>query len=108
MTNSPPYPYTSDNPYAGPPAPPAAPLRAANGTPGIETRQVLLVVGAGCLVAAMAARTALIWGSLPPTGQPAVMLAITAALLIGATRLQRLPATANALAAVGVAALLID
>ena len=92
------------NPYAGPESAPFAPAR----TPGIETRQVLLVVGAGCLVAAMAAGTALIWGVLRPSGQAALMLVITAALLVGAVRLRRLPATADALAAVGVAALLID
>ena len=69
---------------------------------------MLLVLGAGCLVAAMAAGTAVLWSTLGPSGQAALMLAVTVALLIGAVRLRRLPATADALAAVGVASLFID
>ena len=69
---------------------------------------MLLVLGAGCLVAAMAAGTAVLWSALGPDGQAALMLAVTAALLAAALRLRRLPATANALAAVGVACLYID
>jgi hypothetical protein len=90
-------------PPTGPPVLPAPPPR-----PGVETRQVLLVLGAGCLVAAMAAGTALVWAALGPSGQAALMLAVTASLLVAATRLRRLPATADALGAVGVGALLID
>src|SRR4051794_645768 len=76
--------------------------------PGVETRTLLLGLGAVCLVAALVAGTALIWSSLGAGGQAAVMLMITAALLVGAVRLERLPATAEALAAVGVASLAID
>src|SRR4051794_38140853 len=76
--------------------------------PGVETRTLLLGLGAVCLVAALVAGTALIWSSLGAGGQAAVMLMITAALLVGAVRLSRLPATAEALAAVGVASLAID
>lgn len=76
--------------------------------PGIETRQVLLILGASCLVAALAAGTAVVWRSLGPGGQAALMFAVTATVLGLAVRLERLPATAQALAAVGVAGLFID
>ena len=76
--------------------------------PGAETRHALLVLGAGCLVAALAAGTAVVWHALGPAGQAALMVAVTATVLALAVRLERLPATAQALAAVGVAGLLID
>src|SRR4051812_30079643 len=75
---------------------------------GVETRTVLLWLGASCLVAALVAGTALLWSSLGATGQALVMLGLTAGLLTAAVRLRRLPATAEALAAVGVAAVGID
>src|SRR3954465_3582329 len=75
---------------------------------GVETRTVLLWLGAACLVAAPVAGTALLWSSLGATGQAVVMLAVTAGLLTGAVRMRRLPATAEALAAVGGAAVGID
>lgn len=83
--------------------PPNPPLR-----PGVETRQVLLTLGAACLVVAFTAGTALVWSALGPDGQVALMLAVTAAVLFGAATLRRLPATAEALAAVGLAGSVVD
>ena len=83
--------------------------RAASAAPGTETRRVLLGLGAICLIAALTAATALIWPALGVGGQTMVLLIVTAAFLAGAVRLQhRLPATADALAAVGVAATGVD
>lgn len=85
------------------------PAYAVRSAPGSETRRTLLVLGAVCLIAAVTAGTALIWPALGVGGQTAVMVALTAALLAGAVRLQhRLPATAEAVAAVGVAATAVD
>ena len=55
--------YCPDNRTVGaarvvPPQP--AQVRAPASTPGIEMRQVLLILGASCLVAALAAGTALV------------------------------------------------
>lgn len=102
---------TPDNPYAPPWSPPSVPVSAQRQPvrpPGVETREVLLVLGAGCLIAALAAGTALVWRSLGANGQAALMMSVTAALLVAAPRLRRLPATADAVCAVGVAGLLID
>jgi hypothetical protein len=88
--------------------PPVATVRPPAAAPGIETRQVLLALGAACLVAALAAGTAVVWHALGPTGQAALMAVVTAVVLTLAVRLERLPATAQALGAVGVAGLLID
>jgi len=85
------------------------PQVAVRGAPGSETRRALLVLGAVCLIAALTAGTALIWPALGVGGQTAVMLVVTAALLAGAVRLQdRLPATAEAVAAVAAAATAVD
>lgn len=85
---------------------PGQPRRAASGT---ETRRLLLGLGALCLIAALTAATALIWPALGVGGQTTVLLIVTGLLLAGAVRLQqRLPATAEAVAAVGVAASAID
>ena len=89
-------------------APAAAPRVFVAAAPGRETRRVLLGLGVVCLVAALTAGTALIWPTLGVGGQTAVLMLVTAALLVGATRLHRLPATAEALAAVGVAAVAVD
>ena len=99
-----------DDPWAAPAwsQPPGPAVWQPARAPGIETRQVLLILGAGCLVAALAAGTAVVWRSLGPSGQAALMLAVTATVLGLAVRLERLPATAQALGAVGVAGLLID
>src|SRR5690242_19017725 len=73
-----------DRPNNDPWAPPAwaprpgPPVWASTRTPGLETRQVLLVLGAACLVAALAAGTAVVWHALGPTGQAGVMVAVTA------------------------------
>lgn len=76
---------------------------------GTETKRALLTLGAVCLVTALSAGTALIWPALGVAGQTAVLLLVTAALLGGAVGLQRrLPATAEAIAAVGVAAIGVD
>lgn len=75
---------------------------------GVETRQILLTLGTVCLIAAFTAGTALVWAALRPGGQAALMAAITAALLIGATAARRLPATAEALATVGLAGCVVD
>ena len=88
-------------------APPVTTMRPP-AVPGIETRQVLLALGAGCLVAALAVGTAVVWHALGQTGQAALMVAVTAVVLTLSVRLERLPATAQALGAVGVAGLLID
>ena len=77
-------------------------------TTGSETRRVLLGLGAVCLIAALTAGTALIWPALGVAGQTVVLLLVTALLLVGAVRMQQLPATAEALAAVGVAAVAVD
>ncbi|MDQ1686167.1 MAG: hypothetical protein QOC82_2904 [Frankiaceae bacterium] len=99
-----------DDPWAAPTwsQPPGPAVWQPARTPGIETRQVLLILGAGCLVAALAAGTAVVWHSLGPTGQAALMVGVTSTVLAFAVRLERLPATAQALGAVGVAGLLID
>ena len=99
----------NQDPWAAPAwsAPPVATVRPPTSAPGIETRQVLLALGAACLVAALAAGTAVVWHALGPTGQAALMVAVTAVVLTLAVRLGRLPATAQALGAVGDAALLI-
>ena len=86
-----------------------APLASARSGPGDETRRVLLGLGALCLIAALTAATALIWPALGVGGQTTVLLFVTAMLLVGAVRLQhRLPATADAIAAVGVGAATVD
>ena len=100
----------NNDPWA-PPAwspPQAAHVRPPLQAPGLETRQLLLVLGAACLIAALAAGTAVVWRVLGPNGQAALMALVTATLLVLAVRLERLPATAQALGAVGVAGLLID
>src|SRR3954452_24614456 len=89
------------DPYAVPPSSPPS-------SPGVETKQLLLGLGALCLTAALAAGTALIWSALGPAGQVALMLAVTAVLLGAAVALRRLPATAEAVAGVGMAACVID
>lgn len=89
-------------------APVATPRVFVPAAPGTETRRVLLGLGVVCLVAALTAGTALIWPALGVGGQTAVLMLVTAGLLVGATRLHRLPATAEALAAVGVAAVAVD
>ncbi|HVV76766.1 MAG TPA: hypothetical protein VHC43_12080 [Mycobacteriales bacterium] len=76
--------------------------------PGAETRQVLLTLGAACLVVAFTAGTALVWSQLGPAGQLALMAAATGGLLVGAATVRRLPATAEALAAVGLSGCLVD
>jgi hypothetical protein len=92
-------------------------MHAAPGTPqphrvprraGVETRQVLLMLGALCLIVAFTAGTALVWSALGPSGQFAVMVTVTIALLAGAATLRRLTATAEALAAVGFAGCVVD
>lgn len=88
----------------GPPPPPVAAAPA----PGVETKRLLLTLGALCLVVSLGAGTALIWSALGRDGQIAVMLATTVALLGGAVAMRRLPATAEALAVVGTSALVID
>jgi len=65
---------------------------------GTETRRILLVLGVVCVVGALSAATALIWPALGPGGQTALLGLVTVALLVGATRLGRLPATAEAIA----------
>lgn len=89
------------NPYAVPSSRPAH-------IAGVETKRVLLTLGAGCLMASLGAGTALIWSALGPGGQFAVMLAVTVALLGATVLLRRLPATAEAVAAVGIAAVIVD
>src|SRR3954470_20151048 len=76
--------------------------------PGTETRRLLLVLGVVCVVGALSAATALIWPALGPGGQTALLAVVTVALLVGATRLGRLPATAEAIATIGVAATAVD
>lgn len=76
---------------------------------GTETKRLLLGLGAVCLVASLSAGTALIWPALGVGGQTAVLLFLTVALFAGAVGLQRrLPATAEAIAAVAVAACGVD
>ena len=88
---------------------PQLPQLDGGSAPGTETRRVLLGLGAVCLIAALTAATALIWPALGVGGQTTVLLIVTAALLGGAVRLRhRLPATADAIAAVGVAATAVD
>lgn len=97
--------------YPTPPrdwAPFAAPPRVRPPRPGVETRQILLSLGTVCLIAAFTAGTALVWTSLRPGGQAALMAAVTAALLVGAVAARRLPATAEALATVGLAGCIVD
>ena len=100
----------NNDPWAPPTWSPPQParVRPPGNAPGIETRQLLLILGAGCLVAALAAGTAVVWHALGPNGQAAMMATVTAALLVIAVRLDRLPATSQALGAAGVAGLLID
>ena len=88
------------NPYVAP----SRPVTSA----GVETKRVLLTLGALCLGAALFAGTALIWSALGPTGQVALMATITVASLITAIGLRRLPATAEAVASVGVTGLFVD
>jgi hypothetical protein len=98
-----PSPSPSPSPFASPFASPSPPA------PGTETKRALLVLGAVCLITALSAGTALIWPALGVWGQTSVLLFVTAVLLGGAVGLQvRLPATAEAIAAVGVAAVGID
>ena len=75
---------------------------------GVETRRTLLWLGAICLTAALTAGTALLWPALGPAGQAAVLVAVTVALFALALRLDHLPATAEAVAAVAVAAVGVD
>ena len=82
----------------------ARPVRS----PGVETKRLLLILGAGCLIASLGAGTALIWSALGPDGQFMVMLAVTAALLGATVLLRRLPATAEAVSVVGIAAVVVD
>jgi hypothetical protein len=77
-------------------------------TPGAETRQVLLTLGALCLVVALTAGTALVYSALGRGGQEILMVAITLLLLVGAAKVRRLPATAEALGAVGLAGCVVD
>lgn len=90
-------------PYQVPP-----PTRPARRRPGIETRQILLTLGAVCLIVAFTAGTALVWSALRPGGQAAVMAVVTLGLLAGAVASRRLNATAEALAAVGLAGCVVD
>jgi hypothetical protein len=66
------------------------------------------MLGALCLIVAFTAGTALVWATLGPLGQFAVMATLTIALLAGAATLRRLTATAEALAAVGFAGCVVD
>src|SRR4051794_16662745 len=75
---------------------------------GTETRRLLLVLGVICVVAALSAATALIWPALGPGGQTTILGLVTVALLVGAPRLGRLPATAEAIATIGLAATVVD
>ena len=84
------------------------PTFVAGPAAGTETRRILLVLGVVCVVGALSAATALIWPALGPGGQTALLGLVTVALLIGATRLGRLPATAEAIATIGVAATAVD
>src|SRR4051794_3471885 len=86
----------------------ARPTFVAGPAAGTETRRVLLVLGVVCVVGALSAATALIWPALGPGGQTALLALVTLALLVGATRLGRLPATAEAIATIGVAATAVD
>ncbi|HEX3900488.1 MAG TPA: hypothetical protein VHW74_15110 [Mycobacteriales bacterium] len=76
--------------------------------PGIETRQVLLALGALCLIVAFSAGTALVWSSLGGGGQLVLMTSVTTLLLGGAATLKRLPATSEALGTVGLAGCAVD
>src|SRR4051794_434240 len=84
------------------------PMIVIRPAPGTETRRLLLVLGVVCVVGALSAATALIWPALGPGGQTALLALVTVALLVGATRLGRLPATAEAIATIGVAATAVD
>src|SRR4051794_37612880 len=84
------------------------PMIVVRPAPGTETRRLLLVLGVVCVVGALSAATALIWPALGPGGQTALLALVTVALLVGATRLGRLPATAEAIATIGVAATAVD
>src|SRR4051794_32805487 len=84
------------------------PTFVAGPAAGTETRRVLLVLGVVCVVGALSAATALIWPALGPGGQTALLALVTVALLVGASRLGRLPATAEAIATIGVAATAVD
>jgi hypothetical protein len=77
-------------------------------TPGVETKRVLLALGALCLGGALFAGTALVWSALGASGQVALMLAITALALVTAIALRRLPSTAEAVASVGVTGMFVD
>src|SRR5436305_15142985 len=94
------------DPYAVPSSRP--PSSRPPSSPGVEAKHLLLGLGALCLTGALAAGTALIWSARGPGGQVTLMLAVTAALLAAAVGLRRLPATAEAVASVGMAALVID
>lgn len=69
---------------------------------------MLLALGALCLIVAFSAGTALVWSTLGIDGQLLVMTAVTTLLLGGAATLKRLPATAEALGAVGLAGCAVD
>src|SRR4051794_25980822 len=84
------------------------PMIVIRPAPGTETRRLLLVLGVVCVVGALSAATALIWPALGPGGQTALLALVTVALLVGASRLGRLPATAEAIATIGVAATVVD
>src|SRR3954465_8255912 len=84
------------------------PMIVIRPAPGTETRRLLLVLGVVCVVGALRAAPALIWPALGPGGQTALLALVTVALLVGATRLGRLPATAEAIATIGVAATAVD
>jgi len=78
------------------------------GSTGNETKRLLLALGAACSIVAFATGTAVIWSDLGRSGQVALMVAVTSALLVTAVRLRRLPSTADALAAIGLAGAAID
>ncbi len=88
--------------------PAAAPARSVAPVPGTETKQLLLGLGALCLVVALTAGTALVFAALGPHGQVGLMAAVTAAFLAAGASLRRMPATAEALAAVGLAGCAVD